>query len=389
MPAQDQPRYLGVDLAWGQGIKPNRTGLAVLDGAGRLVESVSVRTDDEIAAFVERHDSSTVTAALDAPLVVPNEAGRRACEAQIGALFGRFGAGAYPANRGNPSFMPQPRGAKLAARFGWDMDPATRPRQGRRVCIEVYPHPAMVSLFPLDYVIPYKAKSGRDLPALKAAFQRLLAGVESTCGQLLGLAASARWTELRAIAAGAARKSELDAIEDEIDAIFCAYLAWLWASDAAKMRVLGDFATGYIVTPPAPPLDVIAGRSVRRTPPLARIAAPPAESMSARLRRHFEELGGQPASRSEIYAEDAVLEYMHSGERLVGRANIDAAHRAEAGRSSAFEVHHLSCTERSGVVEMTLLTGGAKSHAVVAVVELRGNQIVNERRYIAGLEVQD
>jgi len=132
------------------------------------------------------------------------------------------------------------------------MDPTVLPGVGRRVCIEVYPHPAMVSLFLLDRVIPYKIKQGRDLPSLKASYQRLLDHLETTCGAVLALAGSARWTELRTIASGALRKSELNLIEDEIDAILCAYLAWLWATDRDAMVVHGDFATGYIVTPRAP-----------------------------------------------------------------------------------------------------------------------------------------
>lgn len=258
MATLDQARYYGVDLAWGQRA---RTGLAVLDDTGRLLESASARTDDEIVAFVDRDGTDTLVAAVDAPLVVPNETGRRPCEALVGQLFARFGAGAYPANRGNPSFLPQPRGARLAAEMGWDMDPSTSPGIGRRVCIEVYPHPAMVSLFPLDHVIPYKLKQGRDLPALKVAYQQLLNHLEVTCGAVLALAHSLRWHALRSIAAGATRKSELDAIEDEIDAIFCAYLAWLWATDRGQMVVLGDYATGHIVTPTPPPPTAVPGRS--------------------------------------------------------------------------------------------------------------------------------
>jgi len=245
----DQARYFGVDLAWGQ---RNRTGLAVLDHTGRLLESGSVRTDEEIVSFVHRHPTETLVAGIDAPLVVPNVTGRRACEALVGQHFARFGAGAYPANRGNPSFVPEPRGARLAAELGWDMDPTVLPAVGRRVCIEVYPHPAMVSLFPLDYVIPYKIKQGRDLPSLKASYQRLLDHLESTCGAVLVLGGSARWAEMRGISADASRKSELNLIEDEIDAIFCAFIAWLWATDRDRMVVHGDFTTGYIVTPRAP-----------------------------------------------------------------------------------------------------------------------------------------
>jgi len=264
----DRARYFGVDLAWGQRAW---TGLAVLDERGRLLASASVRTDDEIMAFVDRHVSDTLVAAVDAPLVVPNETGRRPCEALVGELFARFGAGAYPANRGNSCFVPVPRGARLAEEMGWDMDPSTPPDSVRQVCIEVYPHTAMVSLFPLDYVIPYKIKRGRELSALKDAYGQLLDHLEATCGAVLVLADSVRWAALRTTAAGAARKSELDAIEDEIDAIFCAYLAWLWGTDQEKMVVLGDYATGYIVTPMPPLPTTLNGRPVPRNPAHARV----------------------------------------------------------------------------------------------------------------------
>src|SRR5680860_70789 len=222
MAIPNRARYFGVDLAWGQRA---RTGMAVLD-----------------------------------------ETGQRPCEALVGQSFARFGAGAYPANRRNASFMPEPRGARLAAEMNWDMDPSTPPGVGQRVCIEVYPHPAMVSLFPLDYVIPYKLKRGREWPALKDAYARLLDHLEVTCGAVLALADSARWSALRSTATGAVRKSELDAIEDEIDAIFCAYLAWLWATERETMVVLGDYATGYIVTPTPPPSTAPNGRPIRRNP---------------------------------------------------------------------------------------------------------------------------
>ena len=47
----------------------------------------------------------------------------------------------------------------------------------------------------------------------------------------------------------ASRQVDLDRIEDEIDAIFCAHLAWLWHHDRDSMQVFGDRATGSIVTP--------------------------------------------------------------------------------------------------------------------------------------------
>ena len=241
-------QYLGMDLAWGPRA---RTGLAALDDRGRLVASCSVRTDEEIVAFVAAHAAGELVAAIDAPLVVPNETGRRHCEALVSGEFGAYSAGAYPSNRSNPLFNP-PRGARLATRLGWDMDPATPPCSGKSVAIEVYPHPAMITLFGLATVLPYKARSGRDLESRRAAFVLLCDHLERVCGATLWFSESTRWSALRQVVRAAERKSELRSVEDEIAAVLCAYVAWLWATAAPRPRVLGNFATGYIVVPGAP-----------------------------------------------------------------------------------------------------------------------------------------
>ncbi|MFS0701628.1 DUF429 domain-containing protein [Cellulomonas sp. 179-A 4D5 NHS] len=238
-------RYLGLDLAWGSRA---RTGLAALDEHGRLVASCAVRTDDEIAAFVAEHAPGEVVAAIDAPLVVPNLTGRRRCEALVTAEFGRFHAGAYPANRSNPLFDP-PRAQTLADRFGWATDPGVVPAAGTSVAIEVYPHPATILLFGLTTVLPYKARRGRDLESRRPAFRALLDHLERVCDDRLRLSASPRWAELRAVVAGAVRASELERVEDEIDAVLCAYLAWLWGARDPRMRVLGGADDGYVVVP--------------------------------------------------------------------------------------------------------------------------------------------
>jgi hypothetical protein len=106
-------------------------------------------------------------------------------------------------------------------------------------------------------------------------------------------------------------------------------------------------------------------------------------SMAGRLGRHYEELGGKPTTAADIYADDAVLEYANTGERLRGRVNIDAAHRAYPGRPASFEVHRVLCTDDVAVVEMTLRFAGTDPHPVVAVLDLRDGQVIRERRYIA------
>ena len=105
-------------------------------------------------------------------------------------------------------------------------------------CIEVYPHPAMVALFSLPYTLPYKGKKGRDLASLQTAYEVLLDSMEHHLPEL-ELTRSERWAQLRTIAASPQRKADLERIEDEIDAIVCAHLAWLWSNRprrAARLR---------------------------------------------------------------------------------------------------------------------------------------------------------
>lgn len=71
-------------------------------------------------------------------------------------------------------------------------------------------------------MLRYKAGPGRDLEMLRGAFVELLDHRERVAGGVLRLTRSARWAEIRGTVAGAGRKSELRAVEDELDAIVCA-----------------------------------------------------------------------------------------------------------------------------------------------------------------------
>jgi predicted RNase H-like nuclease len=247
MMSPDSFHCVGLDLAWGM---TARTGVAVVGDDGQLVGSSSVLHDQEIKDSLRPYAATIRTAAIDAPLVVTNESGQRPCERQISSAFGRYEASAHSSNLGRKHFV-APRGARLADDFGWDMDPVVRPSSGRPTCIEVYPHPAMVSLFGLDQTIKYKGGRGRTVIYRQSAFD-LLMGHMATHLTTLRLSDNPRWLALRGIATHATRPIELERIEDEIDAIFCAHLAWLWVTAPEQLTVFGDIENGYIVTPPAP-----------------------------------------------------------------------------------------------------------------------------------------
>ncbi len=232
---------IGVDLAWG----PNgRTGLAAVDPDGRLVDSASVATDDEIDAWIGGQGPVEV-AAIDAPIVVPNATGRREAERLVAAAFARYDAGPHPTNRSLP-WMDPPRARRLAERHGWAVDPALRGSAGSPVAIEVYPHPGMVGLFGLGRVLPYKKGA---IETRRPAFARLLELLQTVAS--LRLDESDRWTALTERFERATRPVDLDRLEDEVDAIFCAHLAHLW-SGGGELVVYGDRTAGFIVAPPAP-----------------------------------------------------------------------------------------------------------------------------------------
>lgn len=234
--------YLGIDLAWSTRA---RTGLAVLDSGGALVESTSVITEEHLIAWTGRWPDLGVVG-IDAPLIVPNELGSRECEKEIGRAFGRYDAGAYPSNRTNPLFDP-PRALRLAEHFGWHLDPGNTTRP---LALEVYPHAGMVGLFRLGRVLPYKARPTRSVEDRKRAFNRLCDLLEALAA--LRLQESGRWSELRRAVEEAQRPFHLARVEDEVDAIFCAHLAWLWDHRPGALQVYGDAVAGLIVAPPPP-----------------------------------------------------------------------------------------------------------------------------------------
>lgn len=235
------PLFVGIDLGWTTG----GTGLAVVDEAGALIASGRVQTDDEIVEWVTSQPGVAVVAAVDAPLIVPNESGQRVPEQLIGKAFGAFGASAHVTNQvkfGGAT----PRAQVIADRLKWTTDPNGVASVAAPLCLEVYPHPALVGLFELPYRLDYK----KGDQARRAAGMRTLLGHLESVAELR-LTENARWREIVAAVAAPA-PGQLARIEDEVDAVVCAHLAWLWYHRREALHVYGSFNDGYIVAPPAP-----------------------------------------------------------------------------------------------------------------------------------------
>ena len=223
--------YLGIDLAWGD---KQRTGLAVLDADARLLHVSTVRTDEEIEAALTPFLGPDCVAGIDAPLVVTNPTGSRPAEQALSRDFRKYEAGTHPSNTGKTEFMNGTRGARVCKLLGLEI---------HRTGIEVYPHAAIVALFGLDKTLKYKAKPGRDLDSLRAELLRLIGYVERI------VTTDAAFATLRADVVAAARKSELRLVEDQIDAVICAYIVWYADRHPDRVTAYGDDETGIIVTP--------------------------------------------------------------------------------------------------------------------------------------------
>ena len=229
---------LGIDLAWGER-RPDGVALleATRDGgawrAGGLVQG-----DAALAAWIEAHvpRDAPVLAAVDAPLVCPNETGSRPVDRETHRWFGRHHAGCHPSNA-RLCRRPLRVAALLESmgfHLGWDL---SAPRQAA----EVYPHPAMVRWFGLDRVLKYKRPPAAARRREFARYQALLRGLLGR--EFAGLAPDPGWEALLT-----APWSKDD--EDPLDAFLCSLIAWWhWRDHGARTQVLGDLEGGFLLVP--------------------------------------------------------------------------------------------------------------------------------------------
>lgn len=257
-------RYIGLDLAWGD---KNPTGGVVLDGLGDpksgatlVAMANNLGTDADILDFVRAHDDSGggLLIGIDAPLLVPNESGKRPCETILSACLRKPEAGPHPANRTLLSNANgEVRGERLTALLVASLNLTHTPYLDGlpvppRAVFEVFPHPAHVALFGLTKTLKYKARPKRTMETRLAEFRRYAQFLETlrhADPPLFLPPGNDFW--LRRDPAGLSRPlSRLKAHEDTLDALTCAYIAlYRYRWNDAKCPVVGDLATGYIVTP--------------------------------------------------------------------------------------------------------------------------------------------
>ena len=242
--------FIGVDLAWQS--DRNTSGGVVLRGSRSRAKldtvSAPLASTDAVLAFVRAHAGDGTVTAIDAPLIIPNETGMRACERLVGKRYGAREASCHTANRKKYPNAGSVRLAEALVADGHVHAPAIISRPLAPVIAEVYPHAAMVALFDLQKTIKYKQKWGvgqqRSGLSILRSYLSNLACAEPP------LLHNEQLSRLLAKDLMALRGRALKEYEDTLDALVCAYIAyyfWWWLWD--KSEVFGDVDGGYILNP--------------------------------------------------------------------------------------------------------------------------------------------
>ena len=241
--------FVGLDLAW---TATHETGVCVLEetNGGVVLRKLccSITTPEGFATMCESFGDDVVVA-VDAPLVVQTE---RRAEAELGRVYGSRHAGAYSANIPFLTKMHGLAGPLLAGELqakGFQLDPERlTPNALGRFALEVFPHPAHVSLFRIPMALKYKkglvACRRIALSHYQAHLTRLLVR------ELPIVLTAPEVQDVLALEAVLAKGKALKNLEDRLDALTCAYIAYhCWRYGRPGFEVFGCSDHGCIVVP--------------------------------------------------------------------------------------------------------------------------------------------
>jgi hypothetical protein len=107
------------------------------------------------------------------------------------------------------------------------------------------------------------------------------------------------------------------------------------------------------------------------------------DAMRTAIEAHFTAIGRDEDEAGAIYAEDAVLEYVQSGERIVGRDAIIATRKAYPGRPAAFAVQRIAGSGAHWSAELILRFEGEDPHFVAGILDVRDGAVTREALYLA------
>lgn len=91
---------------------------------------------------------------------------------------------------------------------------------------------------------------------------------------------------------------------------------------------------------------------------------------------------GDADAEHDIYHDDVICEYPQSGERILGRANLQALRTHHPGKPSGFTVRRITGSGEIWVTEYTIDYQG-RSAFTVSIMEFRSGKVAHETQYFA------
>jgi predicted RNase H-like nuclease len=231
--------FIGVDLGWYG--KP--TGVAAIRDARPAIEQRAVARLEPVTEVLDwilrQTGDGDAVIGVDAPLVIPNVSGIRVAERQLNAEYRRYDAGCHPANLSRPFASHVLAFSCALGERGFLHGADLLPRQSGRFQIEVHPHSATIALFGLPRIVKYKRGTREERALGLRRLRRLML-------ERLPELDPPFIPDLPRLP----RSGNLKPVEDQIDAVLCAYIAahwWYWGRE--RNAVYGSAQEGYIVVP--------------------------------------------------------------------------------------------------------------------------------------------
>jgi SnoaL-like domain len=101
------------------------------------------------------------------------------------------------------------------------------------------------------------------------------------------------------------------------------------------------------------------------------------------LDKHWQaSAAGDVNTEHDIYADDAICDYPQSGERILGRKNLQALRSHHPGKPAGFNVKRMFGNGDLWITEYIISYQGRPVHTV-SIMEFRDDKVVHETQYFA------
>jgi hypothetical protein len=107
------------------------------------------------------------------------------------------------------------------------------------------------------------------------------------------------------------------------------------------------------------------------------------EQLRAALNAHWHASAvGDANAEHDIYDDGAICDYPQSGERIIGRSNLQALRSHHPGKPSGFNVRRIIGTGDLWITEYTITYQGRPTYTV-SIMEFRNGKVAHETQYFA------